>query len=259
VTALDTTFLNFNPSISETAPGADLDTAFQQRRERVLIVDDDAAYIEMMKILLRKAGFDVAGATDPDSALSKCDDIHPDIILLDLMMPDMDGWQTFQRVREKTQAPVIVVSASANPDYAVLSLEMGVEDYISKPFYNPEIVARIKKGLRQYWQTKHEATLEFQDIGLRIDLESREVTLNKQVVELLPREFALLTILAERSPKNVAYEQITTRMWGEDSLKNRSHLKIVAFSLRRKLETNPRRPQLIVNNRNIGYQLITKH
>jgi len=129
------------------ASGTDLDNIGKQTRARVLIVDDDMDFIEMLKLILRHAGFDVAGATDSQMALEKCAEINPDVILLDLMIPGVDGWGIYQILREITRAPVIVVSASGNRDNVVRSLEMGIYDYISKPFYNPEIIARINRVL----------------------------------------------------------------------------------------------------------------
>ncbi|MFH2039972.1 MAG: response regulator transcription factor [Chloroflexota bacterium] len=240
---------------SKQAAGADLDNIGRQTHARVLIVDDDLDFIEMLKLILRQAGFDVAGATNSHIALEKCTEIKPDVILLDLMIPGVDGWGIYQILREITRAPVIVVSASGNRDYVVHSLEMGIYDYISKPFYNPEIIARINRALASIERTTPNKVKLFPNENLRVDMDSQEVVLYKETVQLLPREFKFLAILVENAPKKVSYKVLCERMWGEDNYRTRSHLKTIAFSLRRKMEEDPTRPRLILNYRGMGYKL----
>lgn len=240
------------------APGADLDFSLKQSRPRVLIVDDDVDFIEMLKLILRHAGFDVAGATDSNSALVKCAEINPDVILLDLMIPGVDGWGIYQILREITRAPVIVVTASGNRDNAVRSLEMGIYDYISKPFYNPEIIARINRVLQRVEHATPVKIKIFPTEDLRIDLEGQEVLLRGKIVQLLPREFKFLTILAEFAPKKVSYKVMSEHLWGEDNIKTRAHLKTIVFSMRQKMEIDPTQPKLILNYRGVGYQLDVK-
>jgi DNA-binding response OmpR family regulator len=240
-------------------PGADLDYIRRESRPRVLIVDDDLDFIEMLKLILRHAGFDVAGAIDSNSALEKCAEVNPDVILLDLMIPGVDGWGIYQILREITRAPVIVVSASGNRDNAVRSLEMGIYDYISKPFYNPEIIARINRVLQRVEKSKPIKIKVFPNENLRIDFESHEVVLRSETLQILPREFKFLSILAETAPRKVSYKIMSESLWGEDNSNTRSHLKTIVFSLRQKMEIDPAHPKLIVNYRGVGYQLdVTK-
>lgn len=237
--------------------GNDLDRFSLPEKQRVLIIDDDVDYVGMMKLIMRQADFDVSSAVNFQSAIQKCMEIRPDVILLDLMMPDKDGYDTFRLLRKITPAPIIFVSAAPRDENLARSLDLGADDYISKPFHNQEVIARIQKVLRQNQKPDETQAQYFPEIDLRVDFEAREVTLRGQVLHLLPREFLLLKILTERAPKNVSYEMITTRIWGEDSEKNRAHLKTIAFSLRRKLETSDNGVNLLVNNRSVGYQLIT--
>jgi len=235
--------------------GADLDNIARQTRARVLIVDDDVDFIEMLKLILRHAGFDVAGATNSHMALEKCAEINPDVILLDLMIPGVDGWGIYQILREITRAPVIVVSASGNRDNAVRSLEMGIYDYISKPFYNPEIIARINRVLMRVEQAAPMRVKVFSNEELRIDLDTQDVVMRGEALQLLPREFKLLTILSESAPRKVSYKELGEKIWGEDNNRTRSHLKTIVFSLRQKMEIDPTSPRLIMNYRGVGYQL----
>jgi DNA-binding response OmpR family regulator len=245
-------------NMENTLSGLDLDTASSASRPRVLVIDDDLIYLDMIKIVLRKAGFDVASASDHVMALEKCRSVNPDVILLDLMMPDVDGWELYHLLRGITQAPIIMVTASANRDNAVRSLELGMAEYIAKPFYNPEMIARIQKVLRETDRSAVPSVKVFPEIDLCIDYMSRQVFIRGMEVHLQQREYDLLLALASEAPRSVPYEELTRRLWGEDNPKNRGHLKAVVFALRQKLEPNPAAPSLIVNYRGVGYQLVTK-
>lgn len=237
--------------------GTDLDAPVRVERKRILIVDDDTDFVEMLKLILREAGFDVSGAQDHRLALQKCSEVNPDVILLDIMMPDMDGWQVYQHLRQQTKAPMIFVSAAPRQEYASKGLDLGADDFISKPFFNSELVARIRKVLQRAEASPSWVTKDFPAIDLHLDLDAREVHCGGRNLHLLPREFDLLKILAELAPRNVPYEKLTTRMWGEDSASNRAHLKTLVFSLRKKLQPDEKAEPILVNNRGIGYQLIT--
>jgi DNA-binding response OmpR family regulator len=237
--------------------GSDLDFSKNRERPKILIVDDDADFIDMLKIVLRKAGFDVAGAQNYPSAAQKCREIGPDVILLDLLMPDVDGWETFQRLSHVSKSPVIFVSAAPFQENIVKGFDIGAEDFIAKPFNNPELIARIKRVLRNPTYARRTNIRSYPDSGMEIDFDSHEVIRNGRQIRLIPREFTLLEILAENAPRNVSFEKITTHMWGEDSVKNRAHLKTIVFSLKHKLQETAAEKPLIVNNRGIGYQLVS--
>ena len=237
--------------------GSDLDFSKNRERPKILIVDDDVDFVEMLKIVLRKAGFDVAGAQNYQTAAQKCREIDPNVILLDLLMPDVDGWETYERLSQVSNSPVIFVSAAPFQENIVRGFEIGAEDFVAKPFNNPELIARIKRVLRNPTYAKRPNIRSYPDSGIEIDFDAHEVTRNGRHIRLIPREFTLLEILAENAPRNVSYEKITMQMWGEDSTKNRAHLKTIIFSLKRKLQENETEKSLIVNNRGIGYQLVS--
>ena len=205
--------------------GSDLDFSKNRERPKILIVDDDVDFIEMLKIVLRKAGFDVAGAQNYQTAAQKCREIDPNIILLDLLMPDVDGWETFQRLSQVSNSPVIFVSAAPFQENIVKGFEIGAEDFIAKPFNNPELIARIKRVLRNPIYSHRPNIRSYPDSGIEIDFDAHEVTRNGRHIRLIPREFTLLEILAENAPRNVSYEKITNQMWGEDSIKTAPTLK----------------------------------
>jgi DNA-binding response OmpR family regulator len=240
------------------APGLDLDAIYQgPARQRILIVDDDLDTLFLLKEIMRNAGFDVIGASSANEALKKCADIPPDIILLDLMMPDTDGWQTFAYLREMTAAPVIIVSAKSTKDDIVQGLQVGVDDYVTKPFFNAEVVARVNAVLRRARTPEHKTTLVFPGIPLVVNLETMEVSIRNRLIHLTIKEFAVLSVLAKQAPKTVHYETLAKEVWGEDTPLARKRLKYLIYLLRRKLEKDPANPLIIVNNEAYGYKLQT--
>lgn len=238
--------------------GSDLDGNSKNHSQSVLIVDDDVDFINLTKVILRKEGFDVASAIDCKSALEKCAEISPDAILLDLMMPEINGFDIFERMKGITRAPVIMVTANADPQNAVRGLNSGMEDYISKPFHNAEMVARIQSAIRRSAQNQMPITQEFPEIDLWINFESHEIRYREDIVRLVPREFAVFSILANHADRPVKYSTIMEKIWGEVSPQTKTHLKNIIFSIRRKMEVNPKIPQLIINYWSIGYLLVTK-
>jgi len=248
------------PSVSQIPQifGSDLDMLKNRERPRILVIDDDVDFTELLKIILREAGFDVAGAYECQTAVEKCREVDFNVILLDVLMPDVDGWETFQKLRLVSNSPIIFLSAVAYQENIIRGFEIGAEDFIAKPFHNPELIARIRRVLKNPLYADRPNIKRFPDSGIVIDSDAHEVTRNGRQIRLIPREFSLLEILAENAPHNVPYEKLTRQMWGEESPRNRAHLKTIVFSLKHKLQDDnePEKP-LIVNNRGIGYQLVT--
>ncbi len=238
--------------------GIDLDAFVgKASMQRALIVDDDPDTVDLIKIVIRNAGMDVVGAFSGIEALEKCSDLQPNIILLDLMMPGMDGWETYNRLRKLTDAPVIVVSADSKKENVVKGLNIGFDDYVTKPFFPPELVARVNVVLRRAGQSKPVTARIFSAIGLVIDFETHDVLLREKVVQLSPREFAILQALAKKAPRMVRYEEIAAGIWGEDNVKIRNRIKYLIYLIRQKMENDPNNPELILNREGLGYQLHT--
>jgi len=238
--------------------GIDLDAFVgKASMQRALIVDDDPDTVDLIKIVIRNAGMDVVGAFSGVEALEKCSDLQPNIILLDLMMPGMDGWETYNRLRKLTDAPVIVVSADSKKENVVKGLNIGFDDYVTKPFFPPELVARVNVVLRRAGQSKPVTARIFSAIGLVIDFETHDVLLREKVVQLSPREFAILQALAKKAPRMVRYEEIAAGIWGEDNVKIRNRIKYLIYLIRQKMENDPNNPELILNREGLGYQLHT--
>jgi two-component system response regulator VicR len=238
------------------APGFDLDLFYGvPERQRILIIDDETDTVFLLKEILKSAGFDVVGAFNCDQALEKASDFTPDVILLDLMMPDIDGWETYQQLRKMTEAPVVVISAKSTKEDVVNGLQGGVDDYITKPFHNAEVVARVRNVLRRAGTPDRVSRLTFNQIDLTIHLDTKEVLLAGKSYHLTGKEFALMVLLARHAPGVVTYETIANEIWNEDTPATRNRIKYLVYLLRHKLEMDPEHPQLIVNSGRNGYRL----
>jgi len=240
--------------------GMDLDELpSSPKRRRVLIIDDDPDMVQLLKLTVRSAGMDVAGALNANEALAKCVRHPPDLLLLDLMMPEVDGWETLKRLRKVTSAPVVVVSAKATREDVVEGLETGADDYITKPFYPPEVVSRVKAVLRRFGSSDNADTLELPDISLSLDTSSRQAEFRGRTVDLSSKEFAVLSVLAHSAPKPVRYETIAVEVWGNYDASIRKRIKWIVHNLRRKLLPDSMVGDLIENRVGFGYQLNTRN
>ena len=236
--------------------GMDLDDIQARPSARTaLIIDDDPDTVDRIKIISRNAGMDVVSAFSGQEAIQKCSESIPSVILLDLMMPDMEGWETFHHIRQMTDVPVIGVSADTKKENVVKGLNLGFDDYVTKPFFPPELVARVNTVLRRASGTAPLATRVYPGIELTIDFDTHEVQLREEEVHLSSREFALLEVLAIKAPRLVRYEDIATKIWNSDNYKVRNRIKYLIYLLRQKIEIDPIDPQLIINREGLGYQL----
>jgi two-component system KDP operon response regulator KdpE len=240
------------------SPGIDLDMVKEShKRLTAMIVDDEPETVRMMKYILMEAGMDVVGANSGLDAIDICPHTQPDVILLDLMMPEMDGYETFRYLRNITNAPVLIVSAKSQKEEVVNGLVFGADDYLTKPFYPGELVARINNIVKRSRYVKPIAAYSFPSIQLTIDIESREVNLRGETF-LLPRvEFEVFSVLAKYAPKIVTKEVIAHEVWGEDSDKIQKRIKYFIHIIRRKLEINPHSPRIIISREGLGYRLDT--
>jgi two-component system KDP operon response regulator KdpE len=238
------------------AAGLDLDAVQELGDQRVvLVVEDDPDTLNLLKLTLRRAGMNVVGAHDGKQAIKKWMETNPNIVLLDLMMPEMDGWETLSQLRAVTDSPIIILSALSQKDVVVKGLKQGADDYVSKPFVGDEVVARVEAALRRSGPKEPVSKLNFPGKELIMDLESHQVTFRDQLIDLTPREFAVLEILAKQHPKPVSYEMLAKEVWGEDNDKIRERIKWIVYLLRQKIEKDPSQPELILNKTRFGYQL----
>ena len=244
---------------SHTTRGFDLDNFTEASpRKRALIVDDEIESTTLMKMVLMSSGLDVIGAYSGHESLVKCSKMHPDIILLDLMMPVMDGWETYEKLRDITDAPFMIVSAKTGKEDIIRGLDIGVEDYVTKPYHPAELIARVNRILNRSQAAPLVQLYHFPEINLKINTNSHEVEFNQRMIELPKKEFQLLSILAYHAPETVTNETLAKELWGDNSDKIQNRIKHLIFVLRHTLEQDPSHPALIRNRAGIGYRLVIK-
>ena len=236
--------------------GIDLDD-FTRTRQCILIVEDEPDTIFLLKQILQNAGFNVRSALSGHEAIEKVTAHHPDLVLLDLMMPEMDGWETFKYIHQVMDVPVIILSALAIKEDIVKALQLGVDDYITKPFYNAEVVARVKNVLRRTRTERKTNRIAIPQLQIIVDLEEQTISVHGKRVELTPREFAIFCILAKKTPGVVRYPEISKEVWGEDSTDARKRTKFLVYLIRKKLDEAAPGEEIIVNLDRIGYKLNT--
>lgn len=236
--------------------GADLDEAYASQRQRVLVVEDEPDTTFLLKHILRSAGYNVLSASSGPEAIRKLAEVKPHLVLLDLMMPGMDGWETFSYLRKISDVPVMIISAISNKEEVVRALHLGVDDYLTKPFLNAEVVARVEAILRRCNAIHGEVErMAFPEIDLVVDYRSQEITSAGQRLQLTGREFAVTGLLARAAPAIVSYHDIAMQIWEEDSPEARNRIKYLVHLLRRKFDRLPGKPDFIQNIDRIGYKL----
>lgn len=239
------------------ALGADLDDLYAKQRPKVMVVEDEPDTVLLLKQILRTGGFDVFSAWNGREALEKTELLTPDLVMLDLMMPEMDGFETFRHLRKNSNVPVIVVSALNSKDTIVQCLRMGADDYLTKPFYKDEVVARVHAVLRRTGQRSEETKLTVSGLDLTLNFQTREVHYQGKSIELTGKEFAVLAVLAKNAPAVVHYQTIARSVWGKDFERARQRIKYLIFLLRKKFsEVNPE-VEVIINVDRLGYKLQT--
>ncbi len=223
--------------------------------ELIAIVDDEPDIVELIALQLEKAGFRTAGFFDAQSFLNSLKRSIPDLVLLDLMLPDTDGLDVCKLLRQKEDLaaiPVIMVTAKGEESDKVLGLELGADDYVTKPFSAKELVARVKSVLRRKGGPVDSKRLEIDD-RLTIDLDKHEVLVGGQKVELTSTEFRILSLLASRKGRVFTRDQILDHLWGHDKVVVDRTVDVHIRNLREKL--GPAAAELIKNIRGVGYKL----
>lgn len=223
--------------------------------ELVLVVDDEKTLVKALSFNLEKEGFRVEQAYDGEEALQKVFDLKPDIVVLDLMLPEVDGFEVCRRIRKKLDIPIIMLTARSEDIDKVLGLELGADDYLTKPFNSRELVARIKAILRRSIFREEEAKKLFQIGKLQIDLLQHRVRLGDDEISLTTKEFALLSFLAANAGNVYSREQLLEQVWGYDYYGDVRTVDVHIRHLREKIETDPGKPELILTIWGTGYKI----
>ena len=227
------------------------------RPRRVLVVDDEPRMIHFIRLNLEHDGYEVIEATSGTEALENLRDRMPDLILLDVMMPEMDGFETLQLLREISTVPVIMLTAKGEEEDRVRGLELGADDYITKPFSPREMVSRVRAVIRR---TETPSSLSREPIEvddrLKIDFDRREIFVEGELVKLRPTEFRLLFHLVQNAGWVVPHDQLLAKVWGYEYRDETHYLRLYVNYLRKKLEPDPSDPKYILTERGIGYRFI---
>jgi DNA-binding response OmpR family regulator len=226
--------------------------------EKILVVDDDENTLWLIGTLLQHHGFEVVKTAAATDALDIIRAQPLDLVLLDVMMPDMDGWEVCRRIRETTAVPIIFITAKSSVKDVVKGLEIGGDDYVVKPFDNHELLARIRTQLRRGTAERGADELTFADGNLRINFHTREVAVYGKLVELTPKEFTLLSVLARNAGRVLTRSELITQTWGPEYGEANESLKLYVHYLRKKIERDPNRPEFILTSRGIGYRFANK-
>jgi two-component system KDP operon response regulator KdpE len=224
----------------------------------LLLIDDDVSLCETVRFMLIRNGFEVEVAHNGISGLKQAYALKPDAVLLDIMLPDMDGWQVCRRLREMSDVPIIMLTALGSDENVVEGLNLGADDYIVKPVAVEELIARIRALLRRTSRSNsternHREPI-FKYDYLVIDFDKYEVTVAGKKVRLSPTEFRLLSVLSRHQGRLLPHEYLLSEVWGPEYVSEEEYLRLYISYLRRKIETDPSKPRLIHNEWGVGYR-----
>jgi DNA-binding response OmpR family regulator len=224
---------------------------------QILVVDDEERMVRFIRLNLEHDGFRVSEAFNGNQAINKIRSSLPDLVLLDVMMPDIDGFEVLRIIREVTSVPVIMLTAKGEEDDRVRGLELGADDYITKPFSPRELSSRVRAVLRRT-ETSGPSThglIEVDD-RLKIDFDRREVWVEGQLVKLRPTEYRLLYHLVQNAGWVISHDQLLAKVWGYEYRDEPHYVRLYINYLRKKLEEDPSNPKYILTERGVGYRFV---
>jgi DNA-binding response OmpR family regulator len=225
--------------------------------KKILVVDDEPAQLRLSEQVLKSNGYQVLMANSGQESLRMIVDQKPDLVILDVMMPGIDGWQTCSCVRELTDIPIIMLTGKrTGEDDIVRGLECGADEYLAKPLGNRELLARVRSALRRAEQPsyleKKEKTV-YSDDYLIVDVEERKVEVNGERLKLTPREFRLLALLIENADHILSHQQVLENVWGWEYIDDVDYVRIYISHLRQKIEPDTSQPKYILTEPGVGY------
>ena len=226
--------------------------------EKILVIDDEEPTVNLISMLLERRGFEPIKALSAEDGLRQAYRHQPELVLLDIMMPEMDGWEVCKRLREMSDMPIIFLTARGEVRDVVQGLEMGADDYVIKPYDNDELIARIKAHLRRSPRPNMSDELVFDGGDFRINFMNREVYVRNDIKHLTPKEFNLLGVLVRNAGRVITRTELVTQAWGEEYSDAIDSLKLYIHYLRQKVERNPAQPDYILTSRGVGYRFVNR-
>jgi two-component system, OmpR family, KDP operon response regulator KdpE len=225
---------------------------------RILLVDDEVSIQRALTPLLRSRGYDLDVAGTGSDALRLAAEHPPDLIVLDLGLPDIEGTEVCRRVRQSSSVPIIILSARGNEADKVAALDLGADDYVTKPFGPEELLARIRVWLRRVLSDERSESGRVTIGGLTIDYDRRRVVRGDEEIRLTPKEFELLAFLAKNPDRVLTHRAILKAVWGPNAVDQPEHLWVLVAQLRKKIEPDPSAPRHLVSEPWVGYRLVTE-
>jgi len=231
------------------------ETQFANRR--ILVVDDEERMVRFIRLNLEHDGFEVVEAFSGQQAMDRLRETLPDLVLLDVMLPDIDGFEVLRLIRENNEVPVIMLTAKGEEDDRVQGLELGADDYVTKPFSPRELVSRARAVLRRTDSARGQSSgvIEVDD-RLKIDFDRREIWVENELVKLRPTEYRLLYHLVQNAGWVISHDQILAKVWGYEYRDEPHYVRLYVNYLRQKLEENPANPKYILTERGVGYRFV---
>ncbi len=220
---------------------------------KILVIDDEAEIRKLLKVGLTAHGYDILEASNGRDGIYQTAISRPDIVILDMGLPDLEGLAVVSQIREWSQIPIIILSVRGQDGDKVNALDLGADDYLTKPFSMSELMARIRVAMRHQGNLKDEPVIQIGD--LCIDLSRRQVKVAGTEIHLTPTEYDLLKILVSHAGKVVTHRHILTNIWGNTGQENAQYLRIYISQLRRKIERDPNQPKYILTEPGVGYRL----
>jgi two-component system KDP operon response regulator KdpE len=224
---------------------------------RILLIDDEPSIQKSVGALLRSRGYDVELASNGTEALAAAAHRAPDLVVLDLGLPDLEGTEVCRRLRASSDVPILVLTARGNEADKVEALDLGADDYVTKPFGAEELLARIRVALRRV-QFAGEHTGQFRAGDLTIDYDRRRVLRGDDEIRLTPKEFELLSLLARQHDRVLTHRTILKAIWGPNAVEQPEHLWTLVAQLRKKIEPDPATPRYLVSEPWVGYRFATE-
>ena len=225
----------------------------------ILVIEDEPALQKFLRVTLQSQDYRIIEAARGEEGLRHAAAAQPDLIVLDLGLPDIDGVEVTRRLREWSAIPIIVVSARGKEQDKVVALDAGADDYLTKPFGVGELLARVRVALRHLASANHRTgDPVFEVGGLRVDLAEREVKVNGRTIHLTPNEFKLLSMLVKNAGRVMTHRQLLTEVWGPGSGNESHYLRVYVNQLRQKIETDAARPQYLLTELGVGYRLVAE-
>nr|WP_304955078.1 response regulator transcription factor [uncultured Acetatifactor sp.] len=219
----------------------------------ILLIEDEKSFCSYITALLGRSGYHITTAMTGTEGLSLAASLCPDLILLDLGLPDMDGFLVLEELRSWSHIPIIIVSVCSEEQEKVKALDLGADDYVTKPFYPGELTARIRTALRH---SRSQAPSQiYRALNLEIDLDKRTIHLDGEQVHLTQIEYQLLSLLAENAGRVLTYNTMLRRIWGPYAETNNQILRVNMANIRRKIEKNPAQPQYLFTEVGVGYRM----